>query len=170
MPIPKKPVTATSGRTFTPRPGPAEEEVEQETGRGPTAPAGRSRADAFNQAEPENGLSLPVGNYTAHLVGAEKFVDGQKESVKFTYEIYEGELQGQSVPTWYNLFDKDGNLAKGVGYLKRDMEVLGGPTLNYDDLEVQLEQLIAERPLCNLTAKKNKGYTNIYLQGLAEGV
>lgn len=167
MPVPKKNIQS---RPVTPpkmvnRPGPAPDE--QEEGQGQSAP--QSRADAFNNMQPEAGINLPPGQYTAHLVDASKEIDGQKEAVKITYEIYDGEHQGETVPAWYNLFDKEGNSQRGIGFIKRDFGLLGQPELDYDNLEEQLQNLANERPLCNLTVKKNGQWTNIYLQGLAEG-
>jgi hypothetical protein len=147
------------------RPGPSQQEPEPEEQERP-----RSRADAFDDAEPESGIGIKPGSYAAHLVAASHEVDGQKESVKFQYEIYDGDEQGKTVSSWYNLFDKDGNQQRGIGFLKRDMEMMGQPPLNYKQLADQLQAVADERPLCNLTVKQNAQWTNIYLQGLAEGV
>lgn len=166
MPVPKKtPLSrpAQPPRPTTQQPGPEVDEQEEEQQR----PA--SRAAAFNDTAPESGINLPVGNYTAHMIGAQREVEGKKEAVKVTYEVYEGEQQGETVPAWYNLFDKDGNKQRGIGFLKRDFGILGQPELDYETLDDQLETLQSERPLCNITVKKNQQWTNIYLQGLAEG-
>lgn len=164
MPVQKKPV----GRPLPSRPGPAAEEQEQEHEQ-EQQQAPRSRADAFNDAKPETGFGVPPGPYQAHLVGAVREIDGQKESVKVSYEVAEGEEEGKTINAWYNLFSKDGVPMKGAGFMKRDFEILGQPELDYDQLDEQLEALQAERLLCNLTVKQNGQWTNVYLQGLAEG-
>lgn len=148
-----------------PKPGPAPEQDEQQTPEGAV-----SKEDAFDNAEPESGFGLPGGQYVAHLVKCE--MDRKslpKESVCFDYEIAEGEQEGKTVKAWYNLFDKNGNQMKGIGYFKRDMEVLGQPSFKLAEIDDALATLEAERVKVNITGKQNGAYFNIYLNGLAEG-
>lgn len=164
--MPTKPIQRPTPRPLPRKAGPeAEQEHEQDR-----RPPARSKADMFNNAEPETGFSVPLGPYVAHLVEATHDKDDttEKESVCFSYEVAEGEQEGKTIKAWYNLFDKDGNPQRGAGFLKRDMELMGGPELVYDELSDQLASLVQERPLCNLLVKDNKGYTNVFFQGLAQ--
>lgn len=167
QPMRKPQAPATTGRTL-PKPGaaPADEgggEDEQPTG-------AASKEDAFDSAEPESGFGLPNGNYVAHLIkcGVDRTTP-PKESVRFDFEIAEGEQEGKTVVAWYSLFDKQGNQMKGIGYFKRDMEVLGQPAFKFADIDDALATLEAERVKCNITGKQNGQFFNIFLQGLAEG-
>jgi hypothetical protein len=163
-PVGQRPTTT---KPLPGRPGPSEDEQQEQQ---PQRQA-RSKAEMFNNAEPESGFNVPLGPYVAHLVDAqhEKDDTNEKESVKMSYEVAEGEQEGKTINAWYNLFDKDGNPQRGSGFLKRDMALMGGPELDYDQLQSQLDELTAERPLCNLLVKDNKGYTHGFCQGLAEG-
>jgi hypothetical protein len=161
----KKTAPASTSRTLPkPGPNPADEEQEETTGRA------SSKEEAFDNAEPESGFGVPNGNYIANLVGAklEKDESSEKESVMFEYEIKEGEAEGKTIKAWYSLFDKDGNQMKGMGFFKRDMEVLGQPSFKYAEIEDALQQLESERVEVNINVKQNGQWTNVYLQGLAQ--
>lgn len=163
MPPVRKNIAAQPSRIVA-KPGPAEVEEDQSS-------EVKSKADAFNNASPEKGFGFPVGNYTAHLVEAiREFFDGAKESIKFTYTVYEGEQEGKDVITWYNIFNVAGELQRGAGFFKRDMETLGQPAPDFEQIDEQLSALSSERLLCNITVKTKDGFTNVFLQGLAEGV
>lgn len=160
-PAARKPNVPT--RTLA-KPGPAPAEDE------PTQGGAVSKEDAFDNAEPESGFGLPNGQYVAHLVKCE--VDRKtmpKESVVFDYEIAEGEQEGKTVKAWYNLFDAKGVAMKGIGYFKRDMEVLGQPSFKLADIDEALQTLESERVMVNITGKQNGPYYNVFLQGLAQG-
>lgn len=162
--IAKKPAPASTARTL-PKPGPSQipEDENENTG------GAISKEDAFDNAEPESGFSIPNGNYIANLVGAKLDRSAApKESVVFDYEIKEGEAEGKTIKAWYNLFDKDGQPMKGMGFFKRDMEVLGQPSFKYAEIEEALQQLESERVEVNINVKQNGQWTNVYLQGLAQ--
>jgi hypothetical protein len=161
------PRPASTSRTL-PKPGPTpvqqEEDEQQETGEV------QSKEDAFDNAEPEVGFGIPNGGYRAHLVKC--VVDRQampKESVMFGYEIAEGDFEGKQINSWYNLFDKEGKAMKGIGYFKRDCEVLGQPSFKLAEIDEAMQNLEQERLLCNINVKQNGQWTNVFLQGLAEG-
>lgn len=144
--------------------------TEEEPLQGSVAGGGaRSKADAFNDAAPESGFNIPAGQYIAHLTGAVKETEGEKESVKFSYEIAEGEHESKGLAAWYNLFDKDGKPMRGMGFFKRDVELLGQEEIPYEELDDRLEDLASERLLCNISVKHNGQFVNVYLQGLAQG-
>lgn len=170
MPI-KQPIgnkTQTQTKRTLPNPGPTRVQEEEEVETSTTGAI--SKEDAFNNAEPEAGFGGPVGNFPAHLVkcGVDRS-KAPKESVRFDYEIAEGDEEGKAVVAWYNLFDKDGQPMKGIGYFKRDMEILGVPSFTLEQIDEVLQNLEAERPLCNITGKQNGQFYNVYLQGLAQG-
>lgn len=168
MPI-KQPIGKTATARTLPKPGPTR--VQEDEGVETTTVEGAvSKEDAFDNAEPETGFGGPVGNFAAHLVkcGVDR-TKSPKESVRFDYEIAEGDDEGKAVVAWYNLFDKDGQPMRGIGFFKRDMEILGQPSFKLAEIDEVLQALEAERPLCNITGKQNGQFYNIYLQGLAQG-
>lgn len=152
-----------------PKPGAAPDDGSDEGAEGARG-AVASKEDAFDNAEPESGFGLPNGNYVAHLIKcAVDRTTPPKESVRFDFEIAEGDCEGKTVVAWYSLFDKQGQQMKGIGYFKRDMEVLGAPPFKFADIDDALATLEAERVKCNITGKQNGQFFNIFLQGLAEG-
>lgn len=160
-----KPAPKVAGTSRTlPKPGPAPAEDEQEEQQ-PTM----SKEDAFDSAEPESGFGIPNGNYIVHLVKC--VVDkskAPKETVQFHYEVAEGDQEGKTVVSFYNLYDAKGEQMRGIGFLKRDCEMLGQPAFRYAELEEAMQTLEAERLQCNISVKQNGQWTNVFLQGLAE--
>ena len=134
---------------------------------------GQSAANLFDDAKPEEGFGIPQGSYEAIIVGAElkKAEDLKKESIEMTFEVQnhrDDEMNGKTVKTWYNLIDKDGKAAKGMGFWKRDAEVLGYPC-KYAELEETLEQLVNDQVEVAITVKINGQFTNVYINGLLNG-
>lgn len=168
------PPAAAARRPATPPPArqrqaaPPPDEDEQTTGN-----EDQSRADAFDNAK-ATGPGIPVGDHEARILEMlyEKTVKG--ESVKVTYEATtadeESEAYGKKSSQWYQIFDKDGNLGKGVGFLKADLEKLGveEDKQKLAVLEETLAEISAEQPLVNVRVKQNGQYLNVYLQGLVE--
>lgn len=133
-----------------------------------------SKADAFDTAK-ATGLGIPVGDWEARILEMVIEKKAEKgESVKVTYEATttdeDSEAYGKKSSQWYQIFDKDGNIGKGVGFLKTDLEKLGVDEegRKYANLESTLEQISTEQPLVNIKVKQNGQYFNVYLQGLAE--
>lgn len=144
--------------------------MEEGVAEAPRRGAGVNKAALFNEAPVEAGFGVPPGQYIAYLVGADREAsdDSPKESVKFTYEVAEGEFESKTISAWYNLFDKDGQLMRGGGFLKRDFEILEQPSLVYEELDNQLRNLADERIAVTITVKQNGQWTNVYLQGKTE--
>lgn len=149
-------------------------ETEQEHEHNGDENEGASRADAFDNA-PKSANGIPVGDWEARITEMVYQKNEKGESVKVTYEATtqdeESEAYGKSGSQWYQIFDKAGNLGKGVGFLKADLEKLGVDEegQKFSNLESTLEQITAEQPLVNIRVKQNDQWTNIYLQGLIEG-
>jgi len=146
-----------------PKPGPAKEEKETTSFEQPQE---ADRASLFDESKPESGFGVPPGDYVAILAAASHEKDGQKESIKFGYEIAEGESEGKNLNAWYNLFDTEGKPQRGMGFFKRDMEVLGQAVPTYDELEDGLRALADERLRVIVTVKQNGQWTNLFLKGL----
>jgi hypothetical protein len=166
--MPKGTTLGKPGSTATktlPKPGPSAKEEQQE------APAGRS--GLFNQTPPEEGFQMPLGTFRAYFLGGDRKVDGKKLSIRVEYEVTQhDEHEGKKLSTWYNFFDEDGTPMRGIGFFKKDMALLGKeiPVCESEELEELddfLRELSDERPLCVVNVKENKGYQNLYLQGLA---
>jgi len=139
--------------------------------------AKKSFADIFDATQPGKGL-FPIGTWTANLISIE--LDGsiaeedEEQSQLKVKVVYEGsaddeEIAGKKISQWHNIVDDEGEAAQGIGFLKADLDILGYEDVVLADLEEILEQISAEGPAVVIKVKENKGYTNVYLQGLADG-
>jgi len=172
QPVGKATTKPTQSRSL-PKPGPeAEQEQEQSQ---PTG--GQSRADLFRAAPKAAGFDFPLGQYTAILVECGTIREGEREAVCFKYEVNDGgEQDGKVACAFFNFFDENGKQQRGMEFFKKDIETLEedadsfieayaeGPEA-FDD---RLRVLGDERKECVIEVKKNKGYTNVFLQGLAQ--
>jgi len=146
---------------------PAEEEHDAPT---PSA----SKADAFDEVAPGGALGIPPGDWECRIIEMVYEKNTKGESVKVTYEATavdeESPAYGKKSSQWYQIFDKDGNKGKGIGFLKGDLEKLGVDEegQKFANLEDTLEQITAEQPLVNVKAKQNGQWLNVYLQGLVD--
>jgi hypothetical protein len=128
---------------------------------------------AFDEAKPGGGF-MPVGRHRAFITEMVLEEPNDKgTSAKVTYEgspqSENEEVHGKSLSQWYKLLDKDGTPAQGLGFLKRDLEILGYADVTGDQLEDVFAQITSERPEVVINVKQNGQWTNAYLQGLVEG-
>lgn len=157
-----------------------EEELEEEEkpGKGSLKKKAKKRslADVFDETKPGGGL-FPVGDFKAYVNGFEiegeiAEEDEEQEDLKVcvTYEGHEDEKEvaGKTIKQWYGIF-KDGEAAAGIPFLKGDLDVLGYEDVVLADLPEIFADVESNRPEVIIKVKSNKGYTNPYLQGLAEG-
>lgn len=150
-----------------PQAGPSEQEQQDHEA------GGKSNAALFNQAPPEEGFDMPLGQFRAYLVSAERRQTGKKISVLVGYEVTDHEEhEGRKLSTWYNFIDENGAPMRGIGFFKKDLGLIGRecPVLEEEDLsdiDPFLRELTDERPLCVVRVAENKGFKNLYLQGLA---
>lgn len=138
----------------------------------------RSLSDAFDEAKPGGGF-MPVGKHEVLITNFElegEIADNIDEQKKLkaivTYEGVPGEkegVDGKELKSWYSLCDDNGEPQGGMGFIKKDLDVLGYDEVKIDDLAEVLQQITAERPKVIISVKQNGQYTNAYLQGLAEG-
>lgn len=150
---------ATSG-------GPREVRVE------PVKRRAASLEAAFDAAKPGGGF-MPVGKHVANITEFVLEEPNEKgTSAKVTYEGSEQseneEVHGKSLSQWYKLLDKEGQPAQGLGFLKRDLEILGYADVTGDQMEDVMAQITNARPLVSINVKQNGQYTNAYLNGLVE--
>lgn len=137
-------------------------------------PQKKSFADLFDKTKPGGGF-MPVGKHTCYLTSleVEGKLDGEdKLKVKVTFEGAEDEeegVSGKSLSSWYSLRSEDGEPMGGIGFLKRDLEILGYADISLSDLEELCSTITNERLKVVINVKQNGQYTNAYLQGLAEG-
>lgn len=138
--------------------------------------ARRSFADIFDDTKPGGGL-FPIGDFKAYVNGfeldgeiAEEGEEQEDLKVTITYEGHEDEedVAGKTIKQWYGLW-KDGEPAPGIPFLKGDLDVLGYEDVVLADLLEIFADVESNRPEVIIKTKNNKGYTNAYLQGLAEG-
>lgn len=132
-----------------------------------------SLEDVFDSTKPgSGGVKWPVGDYLANITNAELVENDKGTSVKFTYTGDAGEeneqVAGEDTDTYYGLLDKDGNIAKGIPFLKADLITLGKGEVKMADLEDVLKEITNEEPAVKVKVVHKNGYTNLYLQGLQE--
>lgn len=165
------------------RPAPVEEDDDEEEEE--PAPKKKSKlkskktnslADIFDSTKPGRGL-FPVGDFTVKVVGlefdgeiAEEGEEQEDLKVKITYEGLEDdeEIAGKKISQWYQIW-MDGEAGQGIPFLKGDLDVLGYEDVVLADLQDIFDDVLAEEPLVIIKVKEKNGYTNAYLQGLAEG-
>lgn len=137
----------------------------------------RSFADIFDSTKPGRGL-FPAGDWKAKVLGFElqgeiagEDEDQEELKVKVTYEGHEDEdeVAGKKISQWYSLVTEDGEAGPGIQYLKGDLDILGYEDVTLADLEEIFGDVESEQPDVIIKVKENKGYTNAYLQGLADG-
>lgn len=95
--------------------------------------------------------------------------DEKGQSVRVKYEIAtDGDFRGESVTQWYKIFEANGTQGKGLGFLKRDLTMLGYPDVDFDSLEDAFEEIVDKNTAVVFQVKQNGNFTNVYLQGLCE--
>lgn len=166
MPIVKRTTNPVSG-------GAAATPVDQEAPKGAVKRTATSLEDAFDSAKPGGGF-MPVGRHRAFITGFELEEPNDKgHSAKVTYtgsdQSDNEEVHDKDLAQWYKLLDKDGSPGQGLGFLKRDLEILGYAEVKFSELEDTFAAIVTERPEVIINVKQNGQWTNAYLQGLAEG-
>lgn len=147
---------------------------------GKTKGKGSSFAKIFNSTPAAEGgaMGFPEGNWEALIVGGvlergEKGLSAYFEFVGVGHEDVEGRTQRK----YYQLLDADdepANDGQGIGFLKKDLALLGHGEFEIDDesqLEAKLEEIAQEEPWVQIAAqrnKKNPQYVNLFLNGLME--
>ncbi len=133
-----------------------------------------SLASAFDSTPAGGGFaSWPAGKYRVNLTGAEMLPHDDKkgQSVQFTYTGHEDEddtVAGKEVKQWYKIANADGSAGPGIGFLKKDLAILGYEDVTFADLEDTLDRVQSEQPLLNVNVKQNGQYSNVYIEGLVE--
>jgi hypothetical protein len=138
----------------------------------PVKRAATSLEDAFDEAKPGGGF-MAVGKHRAFITEMTLEEPNEKgTSAKVTYEgspeSDNEEVHGKSLSQWYKLLDKDGVPAQGLGFLKRDLEILGYADVKGSEMEDTFALIVADRPEVIIQVKQNGQFTNAYLNGLVE--
>jgi hypothetical protein len=160
MPQLKKPTTQKS-----------KQEVEEK-------PKTKSLASMFESAEPAKA-GPPLGRHEALITGVSDLDTDQGLSVSLECIIVNSEEnEGRKAFLNYGILKReevDGEIeetaSQGIGYLKRDMELLDHPLVgpeNKKDLLKQMQAIADEEPWVNIEVKKKGIYTNVFLQGVQE--
>jgi hypothetical protein len=137
-------------------------------------PKTKSLASMFESAEPAKA-GPPLGRHEALITGVSDFDKETGLSVSFECTIVnDDEFAGRKAFLNYGILKRDDEgetPAQGLGYLKRDMELLDHPLdgpEDKDDLLKQMQAVADEEIWVNIEVKKNGQYTNTYLQGVQE--
>lgn len=133
-----------------------------------------SLADYFdNTTATEGFVTWPPGEYIAHITEFVVLEPNEKGvAVKLVYTGHEDEenekVTGREISQFYKVKNADGSKGNGVGFLKRDLEILGYENVTGAELEDTLSAIATEQPKVIVNVKLNGQYTNAYLKGLAE--
>jgi hypothetical protein len=133
-----------------------------------------SLANAFDSTPAGAAFAAwPAGKYQVNLTGAELTPHDEKkgQSVQFTYTGHEDEddaVAGKEMKQWYKIANADGAAGPGIGFLKKDLAILGYEDVTFADLEDTLDRVQSEQPLLNVNVKQNGQYSNVYIEGLVE--
>lgn len=141
---------------------------EQKTVESPKKRKAGSLAALFDEATPGN--TLPPGDYNVKITEFEVMEPNDKgTAAKIVYTVLEDEEKaGQEVTQYYKLADAEGGPGAGLGFLKRDLAVLGYDNVAGADIEETLETIASEEPEVVITVKQNGQWTNAYLKGLID--
>lgn len=142
---------------------PREQEIETDEGSDEAAAAAFDNTKAQGQVE--------GGKYEALLADMVlQPKNDQGQSVRAEYEIAdEGDYRGVKVAQFYKIIEANGDAGKGAAFLKKDLVVLGFPDVSYGALKECFEEIKDKELAVHVTIKQNGAYTNVYLNGLAEG-
>jgi hypothetical protein len=156
----------------TTKAAPEPELTDEQPQRKASKPKGDSFSALFDKTKPGGGF-MAVGNHRVIIVGFE--IEGSEEegkmSAKVTYEGAANEeegVAGKSLSQWYQLM-KNGDVGAGIGFLKRDLDILGYTDVSFADLEGVFDEIVNEKKEVIINVKQNGQYTNAYLQGVSEG-
>ena len=154
MPVTRK--TASPAKAGKTPPPPRQEEEGEE-----------SLADIFDKAKAQG--QIDEGKYEALIKELVlQPADEKGQSVRIKYHIIsEGEFQGQELAQFYKIITDDKKPGPGLGFLKRDLAVLGQQDVKFGDLENVFEEIVNDEQLGVLiTVKQNMAFTNAYLNGI----
>lgn len=133
-----------------------------------------SLASAFDSTPAGAGFATwPAGKYQVNLTSAElmPYDSSKGQSVQFTYTGHEDEeegVAGKEIRQWYKIANADGKAGPGIGFLKKDLAILGYEDVTFADLEDTLDRIQSEQPLLSVNVKQNGQYANVYIEGLVD--
>lgn len=134
------------------------------------AGGGGSFASKFDTTKAGGFVSFPPGKHEGNIVSLEWDGDADPEAegklaAKITYSTdIDGEDKEGS--QWYQVRTAEGDVGKGIGFLKSDLAKLGYEDVSFEEMEAVFQEVTNERPAVSFTSKVNGGYTNLYLNGL----
>lgn len=137
---------------------------------------GSSLASSFDETPAGASFTSWVpGNYQAVITKMQLLEPNDKgQAVQITYTGHEDESEptvaNKDMSQFYKIANADGSVGPGIGFLKRDLEILGHADVKFADLEDTLERITSEQPAVNVNVKKDATgkYTNAYLEGLVD--
>lgn len=135
-----------------------------------------SFADAFDAAKSGgSAVDFPIGEFecviTDFVLDGEIAgdVDDQEKLVAIvTFEGTEGAAEGKTIKSRYSLCSEEGEMQGGVGFLKKDLEILGYDEIDLASLAETLESIASDRPAVVVKTKQNGQYINAFVQGVPE--
>jgi hypothetical protein len=126
-----------------------------------------SFANLFDKAKAQGQVS--DGKFDAiirEFVLQEKNEKGQAARLKY-HIISDGDEQGSEVTQFYNIRTPDNQPGNGLGFLKRDLAMLGYNDFRFGDLENIFEEIVENEGLgVMITVKNNPPFVNAYLNGI----
>lgn len=135
----------------------------------PVTSKSSSLADLYDAADAsETSNFLSEGQ---HEVRLNSFTLEEKPTgaiATMTVEAIDGDEEGKKANSRYKLTDADGNVALGMNYFKRDLALLGYENVPGKKIKKTLEEITEAQPMVIVNVKVKDGYTNVFLQGVAE--
>lgn len=133
-------------------------------------PTKSSFASAFDGAAAGGGaVDFPIGDCVATITAFELdgFVaeDGEEQGKLAAIATFVND-DGKSIKSRYSLCDDEGNIKGGVGFLKKDLGVLGYE-VDFSQLEATISEISDAGIRVNIRTKQNGQYINAYLQSVA---
>lgn len=137
---------------------------------------GQSLADLFDNTKPTRG-GFPIGTFNAYVVSFElvgEIADDMENQgplyAQVTYEGHEDEEEcvEKNINSRYTIVDDKGQPSQGMGFLRGDLELYGYEDVGLGQLEECFAAIVAERPIVVIKVSEKNGYTNAYLQGMAQ--
>lgn len=150
--------------------------VIKKKGAAPAVRTTKSLADLFDNTKPTRG-GFPVGQFNAYVVAFELVGEIAEEGddqgplyAQVTYEGHEDEEEcaEKTINSRYTIVDDKGQPSQGIGFLKGDLEIYGYEDVSLAQLQEAFEAIVSERPIVVIKVVEKSGYTNAYLQGLAQ--
>ena len=132
------------------------------------APAKSSFASAFDGAAAGGAVDFPIGDCEAVITefSLDGFIadDGEEQGKLAAIATFVND-DGKSIKSRYSLCDDEGNIKGGVGFLKKDLSILGYD-IDFSTLVFTLEEIAGASMRVNIRTKQNGQYINAYLQSV----